>query len=291
MTMNQLNYYVEVVRQQNFTKAAEKLFVSQSTLSKSIRALEAEFQVELINRMPKKFALTPEGYLFYEYAVRLLDFYRVQMQELYRHLHGTSGTLCLGIPPTAGTAFFHFLLSRFQEKYPNIELKITEGTSKSIVSQMETGSLDIGVVLEPFSDRRYRTRKVYRSEVVLIVSRQHRLAAKKSVGFSELKDERFLMISPDYMFYDLAMNKCKSAGFVPGVAFRSSQWDLLYEMVADNQGVSFLPKCLLEGYGRGRVRQIRLKNPEFPWELSVVTRKDRFVTAPMQCFLDMCREI
>ena len=61
MTLNQLNYYVEIVRQGSFTKAAEKLFVSQSTLSKAIRALEEEFQMELINRGAKEFQLTPQG--------------------------------------------------------------------------------------------------------------------------------------------------------------------------------------------------------------------------------------
>lgn len=115
MTMNQLSYYVEVVQQKNFTKAAEKLFVSQSTLSKSIRALEMEFQVELINRMSKKFALTPEGYLFYEYAMKLLKYYHVQTQELYQHLHSTSGILKVGIPPTAGTVYFYSLLYQFQK--------------------------------------------------------------------------------------------------------------------------------------------------------------------------------
>lgn len=291
MTINQLSYYVEVVRQQSFTKAAEKLFVSQSTLSKSIHALETEYQVQLINRRSKKFALTSEGDLFYEYAVKLLDFYHVQMKELSQRLRGMSGALNLGIPPTAGTAYFHSLLSQFQEKYPNIELKISEITSKSVCRTMKAGNLDIGVVLEPFSDEIYEKKRVYRSQTVLIVSKQHRLANRKSVNFSELSSERFLLISPDYMFYDLTLNLCKSAGFSPDIAFHSTQWDLLYEMVADNQGVSFLPKCLLEKYSRSRVKQISLKNPEFPWELTVIYRKDKFVTAPMQCFLDMCDEI
>jgi len=291
MTIDQLRYYAEVVQQQNFTKAAEKLFVSQSTLSKAIRALEAEFEVELINRASKQFALTAQGRTFYDYAVKLLDFYDVQKRELYQQLHGTCSTLNVGIPPTAGTAYFHSLLSEFGEKYPNVKLKIAEITSKSVCKLMENGALDIGVVLEPFTDSRYYKKKVYQSETVLLVSKQHHLATRKSIAFSELKSERFLMISPDYMFYDLTLNHCKTAGFVPNIAFESTQWDLLYEMVADNQGVSFLPTCLLEKYNQARVKQIHLKQPEFPWVLSVIYRKNKWITAPMQCFLDMCGEV
>lgn len=64
MTLNQLKYYVEIVKESSFTKAAEKLFVSQSTLSKSVRALEEEFQIKLIHRAAKEFVLTQEGYFF-----------------------------------------------------------------------------------------------------------------------------------------------------------------------------------------------------------------------------------
>ena len=71
MTLNQLKYYVEIVRESSFTKAAEKLFVSQSTLSKSIRTLEEEFQIKMINRVAKEFTLTQEGHVFFEYAERI----------------------------------------------------------------------------------------------------------------------------------------------------------------------------------------------------------------------------
>lgn len=87
------------------TKAAEHLFVSQSALSKSIRALEKEFQIELINRTAKDFQLTREGEIFYDYAVRILDYYREQTQELFQCLKSADGTLRIGIPPTAGAIF------------------------------------------------------------------------------------------------------------------------------------------------------------------------------------------
>ena len=123
MTLNQLNYYVEIVRQGSFTKAAEKLFVSQPTLSKAIRALEEEFQMELINRGAKEFQLTPQGNVFNEYAVKILDFYHTQTQELFQRLHSADGTLKLGIPPTAGAIFFFSILYQFRSKYPGIDLQ------------------------------------------------------------------------------------------------------------------------------------------------------------------------
>ena len=288
MTLNQLNYYVEIVRQGSFTKAAEKLFVSQSTLSKAIRALEEEFQMELINRGAKEFQLTPQGNVFNEYAVKILDFYHTQTQELFQRLHSADGTLKLGIPPTAGAIFFFSILYQFRSKYPGIDLQIEEITSKTLHEMVAAGKLDMGVVIEPFNDDKFFKRPIYTSEAVLLVPRQHPLAAKRCVSFSALRDEKFLLVTPDYMFHDVVREKCGEAGFSPNVTFESYQWELLFEMVADNQGICNLPKPLVDKFNNTRVHQIHLKEPEFPWTLSLIYRKDKFITVPMQCFLDLC---
>ncbi|WP_283610378.1 LysR family transcriptional regulator [Faecalispora anaeroviscerum] len=288
MTMIQLSYYVEVVNQHHFTRAAEKLFVSQSTLSKAIRALENEFQVEFINRRAKDLLVTADGLVFYEYATKLLEYYNAQTQELYQHLHCANGTLRLGLPPTAGTIYFSSLLYQFRDAYPETILKITESTSKSVLELVDEGTLDLGVVIEPFSDSKFFSQIVYTSEAVLVVSKQHPLAAKQCVEFRELKPERFLMVTPDYMYHDRVLERCQTAGFVPNIVFESSQWDLLLEMVSNNQGISILPKPLIDKVYSDRVHQIHLKNPEFSWALSVIYRKDKFITVPMQRFLKLC---
>ena len=288
MTLNQLKYYVEIVRESSFTKAAEKLFVSQSTLSKSIRTLEEEFQIKLINRAAKEFTLTQEGHVFLEYAERILNYYQEQTQELFQRLHDAKGVLKLGMPPTAGAIFFYSVLHRFKKKYPGIDISIEGITSKSIQELTAAGELDMGVVIEPFEDKRFRKLPVYTSEAVLLVSKEHPFAERTEIAFKEIRDEELLMITPDYMFYDVVVRKCQEAGFIPQIAFESYQWEWVFEMVADNQGVSILPKPLVDKFNTTRVHQVHLKEPKFPWTLSIIYRKDKFVTVPMQCFLDMC---
>ena len=220
----------------------------------------------------------------------MLEYYQLQTQELYQRIHGGNSTLSLGLPPTAGTIYFFSQIYKFQQKYPQVDLRITEMTSKSVKELVGTGKLDLGVVIEPFHDDAFFSRKVYASEAVLVVSKQHSLAAKRTVNALELKEERFLMVTPDYMYYDLVLNYCKMAGFTPKVAFESSQWDLLLEMVAAGQGVTILPKPIVDKCYNARVHQARLKNPEFPWALTLIYRKDKFLTEPMQHFLNLCDE-
>src|SRR5699024_4418437 len=120
--------------------------VSQSTLSKSVRALEEEFQIKLIHRAAKEFVLTQEGYIFFEYAERILGYYQEQTEELFQRLHNANGELKLGMPPTAGAIFFYSVPHRFKKKYPGIAVNIEEITSKSIQELTDSGELDMGVV-------------------------------------------------------------------------------------------------------------------------------------------------
>lgn len=290
MTMVQLAYYVEVVKRRSFTKAAEKLFVSQSTLSKAIRALENEFQAEFIGRRSKDLLITQDGLAFYEYATNLLDYYHEQTQQLEEKLRCAGGTLTLGLPPSAGTIYFSSLIYQFRQAYPETDLQITEITSKLIRDLVDDGTLDLGVVIEPFSDSKFYSQTVFSSEAVLVVPKQHPLAAKHNVDFGSLGSERLLMVSPDYMYYDVMLERCKAAGFTPNIVFESSQWDLILEMVANNQGVSILPKPLIDKLYANRLCQLHLKNPEFPWALSIIYRTDKFLTVPMQRFLKICKQ-
>lgn len=290
MTINQLQYYVEIVRQRSFTRAAENLFVSQSALSKSVRALEQEFEAELIDHNAKGFLLTHEGQLFFEYAVKILDFFNVQTRELHQRLHNMGGSLNIGIPPTAGTIYFYSRIHEYKERYPNVQLNIMEVPSKILLKEMDMNRLDMGAVLEPFSDSQYLSKTVCRDEIVLIVSKDHPLAAQKCVSFSELRNEKWLMMSSDFIYHDIIISLCKEAGFTPDIAFKSSQWDLIFEMAGDGQGIAFFPTQLLAKQNCSKIRQIHLKDPEAHWTLSIAYRKDKFITEPIQRFLALCNE-
>lgn len=287
LTLNQLSYFVEVVRQRNFTKAAENIFVSQSTLSKSIRNMEEELHVKLIDRTTKGFTLTPEGKLFAEYAERILRFYESQLRDFKLCLNTVDKTLNVGLPPSAGTAYFYAVIREFMNKCSDVKLNPIEVPSKGIVEALNNDDLDIGIVLEPFSDDSLIVRRAYSSNVMVCVNIKHPLAQKDTITFEELNEEPIIMISKDFMFHDLVMERFSNAGVTPNVIFETSQWDLEYEMVAENYGVCFLPEILLAKQRDGRVKGLRIVNPEFPWILSLVYRKDKFISGPMKMFIDI----
>lgn len=286
----QLEYFVNVVEQNNFTKAAEKLFISQSALSKSIQALEKELAVTLFHRDPRELRLTEEGELVYHYAKDVLDYIDQRTAALFSSLNQKNATLRFGLPPSAGNVYFSKVLYAYAQEYAHVDLQVIEVTSKKIQEMVLEDKLDLGVVVEPFHHPQLEVQTVFRSEAVLAVSKRHRFADRTEIAFSELKDEPLLTVSKDYMYYDQVIQRCSEAGFTPNIVFHSSQWDILLEMAAENQGVTLIGKPLVEKMYADRLTCIHLTNPEFPWGLGVIRRKEKQMTVSMKCFLELCRE-
>ena len=287
VTLNQLSYFVEVVKQRNFTKAAERIFVSQSALSKSIRNMEEELHVKLIDRNAKGFTLTDEGKLFAEYAERILKFYDSQLRDFKLCLTTVDKTLNVGIPPSAGTAYFYAVIREFMQRCGDVKLNPIEVTSKGIVNALNNDELDVGIVLEPFEDESLIIKQAFTSSVMACVNTNHPLSKKDTVTFSELRDEPIIMISKEFMFHDLVMERFSKVGITPNIIFETSQWDLEYEFVAENYGICFLPEILLSKQRGTNVKGLKIVEPEFPWILSLVYRKNKFISGPMKMFIDL----
>ena len=290
MKQIQLEYFIEVVEQNNFTKAAEKLFISQSALSKSIQSLEKELDTSLFTRDPRELKLTEEGRLVYHYAKDVLNYWHDRTAELFSSLNYKKGTLRFGLPPSAGSVYFSRVLYLYSKEYDHVDLQIFEEKSKKIEEMVLNDKLDLGVVVEPFHNPKLELKTVFRSEAVLAVSKDHRFADRKEIDFAALKEEPMLAVSKDYMYYDQVILYCQKAGFTPNIVFHSSQWDILLEMAAENQGVTIIGKPLVEKMYSERLNCIHLKNPEFPWGLGVIYKKGSPLTVPMKCFLALCGE-
>lgn len=283
-----LNYFVKTVQCQSFTKASEELYVSQSAVSKAVRNLEEELQTTLIDRNFRKFTLTKEGEIVYDFAKDIIDYYDTKEKIMLKKLEETDRVLRFGLPPTAGSIYFYSVLYEFQKKYPNVELNIDDTTSTYIVEKLLDGQMDMGVAITPFEDDRFEIHKVFNSEATLVVGKNHPLSKSEKVDFRTLKDEKFLQVKKDFMYYDVFLDYCNRAGFTPNIVFESNQWDLIIEMVAANQGITILPKPLTDKYSSEKIHQVHLENPEFPWGLNVIYLKSKILTRPMKNFLNLC---
>ena len=113
MNLKHLSYFVDISKRESFTKAADDIYVSQSALSKSVKSLEQELNVTLIDRTSKSFNLTEEGRILYVEGEKLLQYIDESQDEIIEKIHRSRRRLRIGIPPVISTVYFSHLLFRF----------------------------------------------------------------------------------------------------------------------------------------------------------------------------------
>ncbi len=287
MNLKHLSYFVDISKRESFTKAADDIYVSQSALSKSVKSLEQELNVTLIDRTSKSFNLTEEGRILYVEGEKLLQYIDERQDEIIEKIHRSRRRLRIGVPPVISTVYFSQLLFRFIKQYPNIELEISEVGANIVQDQINAGNIDIGVVILPIINTdNYHIIPAMSSDNALIVNKDHPLASRDEVDFKELEHEDFLILDRTYMLHDRIIKNCEIAGFYPHITTESSQWDFLAEMVAYNQGISILPVPIMKRfYSSDRIKMIRLKEPEFPWNIAMIFKKEKLITAQMEEFI------
>ena len=227
MTLTQLEYFVEIVEAGNFTKAANKIFVSQPTLSRTVQNMEKELGTILIDRDSKDMELTKDGEIVYKYASEVLSLVNAKTIEMKDKLGNSDGVIRLGITPTTDAMYFHSAIYDFHKKYPVANLQIEEVATRKGLEMLLDGQLDLSVDIDPEERDEFIKRPVIKSEAVLVVSRNHRLGNRRVVSFSELMGEKMVMVGKDYSYYEIVSNKLREAGIEPDFEFESGQWEFL----------------------------------------------------------------
>ena len=290
MTIKQLTYFLEIARMKNFTKAAANLYISQSALSKTVKMMESELGVQLVDRTVNHFKLTPEGEILYQKGLLALKNINDELDGLYDSLGVEQGNISVGIPPVIGTAYFTSIIYKFREMYPDVELKIREAGANTIKKWVSDGEVDIGVVILPVSGDDFRVIPVITAENVLLVNKNHPLARFDEVGFKMLEKERFISLNSTFMLYDQIRSICLISGFEPNIVCESSQWDFIAEMVALDQGISILPRPILKKFNSDKIKLVSLKDPKFSWNIAIILNKDKYVSKIMKAFIELSKK-
>lgn len=289
MDVRQLIYFTEVARQQSFTKAAASLHVTQPTLSKVVKLLETELNTTLIDRSQRKSVLTDAGELVYERALKIIQ----MVNEVHLVLEDLEelkkGHIKLGMPPLIGILFFPEMMKAFQKIFPEITITLDEAGANVIKERVFDGELDGGFVMLPAHEEDYDLLPFTTEQVQLIVHKDHVLATKENVSMLDLKNEKMLLFSDDFTIHDRIIEECEKAGFIPDVAFISSQWDFISQMVEHNLGVALFPESIAAKANKEVIKTIPVY-PVIPWEISFITKKGRYCSHAMKKFIEFIQE-
>ncbi|MFF8883534.1 LysR family transcriptional regulator [Streptomyces flaveolus] len=288
MDQRRLEYFITVAEELNFTRAAERLHVTQSTLSAGIKALEHELKAELLLRSTRSVRLTEAGSSFLpeaRTAIEALDRARAAVEPLSTGLRGSltvgvlSGLTVIDVPALAGD---------FHRRYPEVRLRTEtsqRGTS-GLIERIKESHIDVAFVGADIRDEHLRARGIKRYDIQLLVPAGHRLADRDDVQLRDIANESFVDMPTGFGQRQIVDDAFTRAELSRRVLIEVSDITTIADYVAHGLGVALLPPDFAEAAGDA-VRVVPLKDARLSWTLSVVASATRPPTRALHAFLDL----
>lgn len=265
MTIKQLTYFLAVVDTGRFTQAAALCRVAQPTLSKQIRALEADLGETLLTRSHDNVTPTDAGEALLPRARRIVadsETARIEIAELSGLRRGR---LRLGATPSLCVSVVADVLAFFHERYPGIALQVAEGGSQDLVRDMLRGQLDLALVIDaPRADAgspapglpAVRDERAARDLQLTPVLREELVAVSgvggpdlgDHIGVAELAHHPLVVNRPGYDLREVALSACAAAGVPARIAAEAGEMDSLLRLVERGLGVAIVPSLVLAGH-------------------------------------------
>lgn len=276
MELRQLQYFVSVAQKQHVTKAAEELRVSQSAVSRQIRQLEEELEVDLFIQRGRNVQLTPVGKIFLHRIEKILADLDKAVEEVQEFMDPKAGEIRLGFPHSLGLNLVPSIVSQFRKNdHPRVRFRFKQGKYNTLIDSLLRGEIDLALI-SPFpEDHEHVTGQVLLTEeLYAILPPQHPLANQTSIRLDQLKDESFVLFSEGYSLRNIVRDACIKAGFKPIIGFEGEETDMIRGLVGAGMGVSLLPEMALEEYHHRHPVKVRVSEPKVTRTIGLIYRKE-----------------
>jgi DNA-binding transcriptional LysR family regulator len=284
MQLNQLEYLLAVAKYNSFTRAAEEINISQSSLSQQVSNLEKELGINLFVRTTRFVELTPVGESFIEHVSRIMSEVKAAHQCIYEYVSIDKGNLAVGIIPIIGHYPIPNLLATFQKEFPGIKLSLIEAQCDEVLRLLQSSKIEAAVVQQYNPDSSLQYFPLCIDKMVVVTSSRHPLASRKSVHIKELQNEKFI-ITPQNSGHHHDFDKaCKLAGFEPNVLMTCSAVKTHISLVSEGLGITVLSSRVATSYVDPGVSILSL-TPTIDRKIYLVIQKNTNISPILKAFV------
>lgn len=307
MTTRELIYIKTIADEKSMTRAAQKLFVTQPSLSHCVATIEKELGTPLFRRTSAGLLLTYAGEKYYRMACEVLRVYSAFESEIAEESELASGRVTIGITNYLATDMLPRMLPDFHRRYPGIELRIVEETTGEMEKSLMSGRLDFAIMHTGEEDGAGRNPalscEVLSRDPFLIAAPQDTpyLAHAKTddrlpypmLDPALLRDEPFLLVRHGQRIRQISDRVLTAAGVTPKIVLSSRNYEMLRRLAAEGMGYTLVPRQYAGILGGSQYQPQYFMIPEkyrAYWELSVVTLKDAYLSKAAKAFLECFKE-
>lgn len=257
----------------NFSEAADKLYISQSTLSRHIRAFEAELGIELFTRNGKIVTINDSGKRFLPYAKRILDVQEESLEKFFDELRKLNGDLTIGLFSLDMQNQVANQALEFKESRPDHNIIFIEAPSDTLRSHLNEGICDIAVVLSHNStEKNFESCTLSKDYLSVLLPANHVLANKQSITFDKLSKEKFIIESGESAELALCLLAARNAGFEPEISHPNLSTRSIIRYVERGHGITVKPKMF--SVGRNQRMSVIDLEPTYEIYVNILYRKD-----------------
>ncbi|GAA0446418.1 LysR family transcriptional regulator [Streptomyces olivaceiscleroticus] len=292
LNLHRLWIFMQVVEHQGFSAAAQKLYMSQPSVSNQVRRLEQSLRVTLVDRSGTRARPTAEGEVLAEYGKRVFLLAEEAVAAVQQVSGLATGRLLVGGSTTVGTYLLPALLARYRERHPAIECDIFVGNGEAVQEQLLGGGIGVAVVAGAPRGDRLVVDTVLDERLVLIAAPDHRLAGAAEVTPEELAGARFLLREPGSQTRSLQEQVL--ADWAPADVRRADIWgpEAVKQCVAAGTGLALISEHAVREDVRAEWLAVLPVEPApRPRPVSLVHRRDRLLSPAERAFLALLREL
>jgi DNA-binding transcriptional LysR family regulator len=278
MDIRRLRHFVVLAETLNFSRAAERLHMTQPPLSISIRHLEQELGAPLFKRDTRRVELTDLGKAMLVSARKAVDAVDEVARVPLAVASGEIGNLAVSFPSGATHRLLPLVLPAFRERFPGVDLRLSEASSAQTLDLLAERAVDLGIIYYPWNSAvPYTPLPLERDRLVAALSLDHPLAKKQSLKLRDLADEPFITHVQQKIstLQALTLMACQRAGFTPQIVQEALRIDTIISLVRSGVGIALVPSVCSLTFGHVvAFRPIQANHSDLEIGLGVVRRVD-----------------
>ncbi|WOT05600.1 LysR family transcriptional regulator [Shewanella youngdeokensis] len=284
-----LHCFITLIEMGNYTRAAEKLHLTQPTLSKLIQRLESHLSQPLLIRNNQKVIPTEAGKVLAGNAKQIVGQWH-RLQEDLNRLNGLEvGQLRLGVCPMMGEMVAD-LLGCYRQRFPGIEVTIMELGGYGAEQALLNDTLDLTFTALPTTHKdEFDSHKLQAYPLLACMPNTHPLATANTLSWAEIEPFPFILYNDDFSLAKLLLRSSRQANVELNIAAQSGHWDFMAAMVEAGMGIAILPEPICERL-RADAFVYRPLSPALTWDLALIWRRNLPLTAAAQSFITLARE-
>ncbi len=275
MELRHLKYFLAVAEELNFTKASEKLFISQPPLSRQIAELEEELQAKLFIRNNKKVELTEAG-KYFEKEVKSIfqDLKRISVKTK-KIAENISGEFRIAYISSIYSSTISELIKHLKIQFPYVSFKLFEVSTTKQIDALEQGKIEMGIIRSPIKSPKIQSHLWFQDGFSIVFNKKN-IQLKSEKEILNLKEETFIFFNKDYAphYHEVLLELCAFYGFTPKIIHEANNINSIVQLVKNGLGISIVPSNIAKNNQDPEIGFLELKKVNLQTDVSIITSKE-----------------